>query len=206
MRSGRIEVCGGIASGKTTLAQLLVRSDVPGVFENFETNPFWKLFYAEPMRYAFETEVTFLLQHYSQLRDAEVQFDEFVFDSSFVQDAAYAGVNLSGTKNAAFMAVHDEVVRSLSPPALLVHLRCPAEEELRRIRARGRPEESGIAKNYLETLDNEISRCVASARTQMPVLEIDSLRVDFVNEESASKRISKLVLSAARGASVSILQ
>ncbi|HRP37690.1 MAG TPA: deoxynucleoside kinase, partial [Candidatus Dojkabacteria bacterium] len=44
----RIEICGGIASGKTTLANLLARLDIEPILENFQTNPFWQAFYNDP--------------------------------------------------------------------------------------------------------------------------------------------------------------
>ena len=66
----RIEICGGIASGKTTLANLLARSNIDPILEDFQTNLFWRAFYADPAGTAFETEITFLLQHYHQIKTA----------------------------------------------------------------------------------------------------------------------------------------
>ena len=53
----RIEICGGIASGKTTLASLMKKLKVEVLFEDFKTNPFWKAFYVYPGKYIFETEI-----------------------------------------------------------------------------------------------------------------------------------------------------
>ncbi|MQA65490.1 MAG: AAA family ATPase [Alphaproteobacteria bacterium] len=149
----RIEICGGIASGKTTLARCLDDAGFAAYFENFQSNPFWKLFYENPGRYAFETEITFFLQHYSQFRDAQdANADHVVCDSSLLQDVAYANVNLAGPCLAAFTAVANAAQGLLGPPALVVHLTCSAEEELRRIRARARDEERGIQTSYLGTI------------------------------------------------------
>lgn len=54
----RIEVCGGIASGKTSIATLINRIGIKSIFENFKINPFWEAFYSDPINYAFETEIT----------------------------------------------------------------------------------------------------------------------------------------------------
>lgn len=65
----RIEICGGIASGKTTLAKLLEENGIgKAIYENFEKNPFWEAFYKNPSKYAFETEIAFTLQHYHEIK------------------------------------------------------------------------------------------------------------------------------------------
>ena len=51
----RIEICGGIASGKTTFAVLLNSLGYDPVYENFQSNPFWEAFYTVPEKYNFET-------------------------------------------------------------------------------------------------------------------------------------------------------
>ena len=61
-----VEVCGGIASGKTTFASLMTRIDLIPIFEDFKKNPFWEAFYCNPGKYIFETEISFILLHYHQ--------------------------------------------------------------------------------------------------------------------------------------------
>ena len=60
----RIEICGGIASGKTTLASILKQLDYNVVFERFMDNPFLNEFYtSNGSDNTFETEMVFLLLH-----------------------------------------------------------------------------------------------------------------------------------------------
>ena len=58
-----VEVCGGIASGKTTFASLMTRIgiDLIPIFEDFKKSPFWEAFYRNPGKYIFETEISFIL-------------------------------------------------------------------------------------------------------------------------------------------------
>ena len=95
IKHGRIEICGGIASGKTTLCHLLTKRGLYSKFEDFKKNPFWALFYQNPNLHAFETEVTFLLQHYSQIKTSIPALSMVAFDYSLLQDQAYARVNLA---------------------------------------------------------------------------------------------------------------
>ena len=123
MKSFRIEICGGIASGKTTLANLLAGPDTKLVLENFQTNPFWQAFYADPVGTAFETEVSFLLQHYHEVKTSKNPNHKLVCDFSMYLDLAYAHVTLDQDKLEAFLASYREVEKELTAPSLLIHLR-----------------------------------------------------------------------------------
>src|SRR3954447_11075813 len=96
--STRVEICGGIASGKTTLANLLGSSERMVVREDFSSNPFWRAFYDDPNNTAFETEITFLLQHYHQIKVATNLEKSFACDFSLLLDYAYAHVTLNGSR------------------------------------------------------------------------------------------------------------
>ena len=194
--SKRVEICGGIASGKTTLAGVLDTVKSEATFEDFQSNPFWKLFYADPARYAFETEVTFLLQHFNQIKIATDRGGLFACDFSFLLDLGYADVNLSGGQYETFLAVYQEVQRSLSKPALVVHLRCGAHEELARIRGRRRPEERAIDTEYLSAINAVVERRVAEVADEVSVLDIDSERNDFANDPVTQERVMQRVLAA----------
>ena len=71
MKNGLIvEVCGGIASGKTTFAALMTNIGLIPVLEDFKKSPFWEAFYRNPGEYIFETEISFILLHYHQIKKA----------------------------------------------------------------------------------------------------------------------------------------
>ncbi len=58
----RITVEGPIGVGKTSLAELVAqRLDARLVLEEFEENPFLADFYRDPERFAFQTQLWFLL-------------------------------------------------------------------------------------------------------------------------------------------------
>ncbi len=198
--SKRVEICGGIASGKTTLAGVLDTVESEATFEDFQSNPFWKLFYADPARYAFETEVTFLLQHFNQIKIATDRGGLFACDFSFLLDLGYADVNLSGGQYETFLAVYQEVQRSLPTPALIVHLRCGADEDLARIRGRKRPEEHAIDTEYLSAINAAVERRVAEVAAEVSVLDIDSERNDFANDPVTQERVTQRVLAALKRA------
>ncbi|HXF99259.1 MAG TPA: deoxynucleoside kinase, partial [Bacteroidota bacterium] len=93
-----IAIEGVIGAGKTTLARMLGELlDAKVVLERFEENPFLKDFYKDPDRYAFQTQIFFLLTRYKQQREL-AQADLFhrflVTDYIFEKDKIFAYLNL----------------------------------------------------------------------------------------------------------------
>ena len=189
----RVEICGGIASGKTTLASVLNGCGFDAVFEDFRANPFWEAFYADPASYAFETEVTFLLQHYHGVKKTAESSRLFVCDFSFVLDRAYVDVTLRDAKRRTFLTVFDEVHRELGKPGLLLHLRCSAETELARIRQRARATERSISIEYLDSLNDAVERYANAAAATVRTLCIDSDRQNFATDELTRRDVAKMV-------------
>jgi len=191
--ASRIEVCGGIASGKTTFATLLKGIGVKTIIENFQLNPFWKAFYRDPLWHAFETEITFLLQHYHQIKVSSIHDKVFICDFSLMLDLAYADVTLQGSKRDAFLAVYNEAIHDLPPPALLIYLRCEAAVELERIRKRGRVVESSINLEYLSALNSALEDRVHEASKRTNVISIDSEQKNFATNNLVQEELISLV-------------
>ena len=189
----RIEICGGIASGKTTFASLLGSAGIAAIFEDFQSNPFWEAFYRDPARHAFETEITFLLQHYHQVKVAAAE-KVFACDFSLLLDLAYATVALRHSKRKTFLTVYKEVTQDLGVPNLLVHLRCGAATELARIRRRGRTTEASITLQYLDELNNAVERQVVKVQKQTKVVSIDSERQNFATDKTIQRELVNLIL------------
>ncbi len=193
-RDSRIEVCGGIASGKTTFATLLKGAGIMTIYENFKKNPFWHAFYQNPGDYIFETEITFLLQHYHQIRKAQLNKKSVMCcDFSLSLDIAYAKMGLKGSKLKAFLSVYNEVIKEIQPPWLLIYLKCEAEAELERIRNRGRSEENLISHEFLDSLNQAIEKQVEYVAKSTKVITIDSAKKNFVDNESVKKEMINIV-------------
>ena len=65
-----IAIEGTIGVGKSSLAEILgVRLEAKLILEEFEGNPFLADFYNNPDRFAFQTQLFFLLSRYRQLHE-----------------------------------------------------------------------------------------------------------------------------------------
>lgn len=173
----RVEICGNIASGKTTLCAGLLLPGSGRVFEAFEANPFLGLFYEDPEAFSFETELVFLLQHYNAVKICKD--DIVICDNSFFLDLAYADVNLAGKRREIFEEVVEELLSEISWPDVVISLNCPEDVLLRRIVARNRGVESSITISYLEMLTQAIAARVASIPSNVAVIPVDSNAIDF---------------------------
>jgi deoxyadenosine/deoxycytidine kinase len=191
MQRMRIEICGGIAAGKTTLARLLKSLPARPVLERFRENPFWRAFYANPGAHAFETEVTFLLQHYHELKVHKGRHGTIVADFSLVQDAAYAAMGLADSQKAAFYSVLQEVDADIGAADLLIHVVCPPAVALERIRRRGRKAEARITLPFLRALDTAIEERVGRMVRRSRVVAVNSATVNYATNARERRALLK---------------
>lgn len=192
----RIEICGGIGAGKTTLATLLGNNGYNLVLENFKANPFWEPFYSNPNKFNFETEITFLLQHYHEIKVAAEKAEIFVCDFSFYQDLAYAKMGLQGNRLTIFENVFYECIEEMEQPTLLICLKCDATTLLNRIQNRGRKEEDLINIEFLSTLNNDIYIEAEKLGHKNQVLYIDSNKYNFASNNDHKTQVVNLINSA----------
>jgi deoxyguanosine kinase len=172
MQSRHIAIEGCIGAGKTTLG-CLVMQRLGGTFvaENAEQNPFLSKFCSEPLKYAFETELTFLLVHYHQLIHRPSGL--LVADFTFRKDLIFARMNLLSTDLKCFEALYSELHARLRIPDEVVFLNVPPELCLSRIRARAIPREQNISLEYLRRLMAEYQLCLSELGATVHIVDVD---------------------------------
>ena len=175
----RVEIAGCIASGKTSLLDALA-GHFRAIYEDHTINPFWEAFYTDPSAYTFETEITFLLQHYhfAKVGAADSQ-GVIVLDHSFELDMAYAEVGLVGSRREIFKTIYQEIQKELGPPRALVFITCGVEEAARRIRRRARSLETELPLEFLSKLQRKLESRIAKICELVPIIRVDSERTDF---------------------------
>lgn len=173
----RIEICGNIASGKTTLSETLSSLGLFSIKEDFQKNPFLEKFYIDPQLYSFETEISFLLQHYHQIKTSK--YRNFVCDFSLTLDKSYADVTLDERKRSLFLKLVYELEFELKNPLKIIYLHCPTDTLLSRIRSRNRHFESNITSEYLSLISDAIEKRIAEISRDVEVIMVDSSKHDF---------------------------
>jgi deoxyadenosine/deoxycytidine kinase/NTP pyrophosphatase (non-canonical NTP hydrolase) len=184
-----IAIEGVIGVGKTTLARLL-QPELSGtvLFEEFEENPFLSDFYSDRTRYAFQTQIFFLLSRYRQQITAlprALRQSAVVSDYTFAKDSLFAHLNLSGDELMMYERVYAALGEKIPKPDLLVFLRADLSVLLGRIAARDRPYERDMDAGYIDRLRLAYEEFVRTY-TDAPVLVIDTNRLNIV--QSAEDR------------------
>lgn len=197
-----IAIEGVIGVGKTTLARLLQpRFNANLLLEAFEENPFLAQFYTDRARYAFQTQVFFLLSRYHQFRQAGQWLatgQPLISDYTFEKDQLFARLNLSGDEWEVYLRLHDALAEKMLLPDLIVYLRADTDCLMRRIALRDRPYERHMERDYIEALNRAYDAQFLSPRQGPPVLVIESGEMDFVQHEADLETIEAAIRRALR--------
>ncbi len=180
-----IAIEGVIGVGKTTLARLLQPAfDADLLLEVFEENPFLSDFYSDRARYAFQTQIFFLLSRYQQQRRGVTTILEagksLLSDYTFAKDSLFARINLKGDELEMYKRVHQALAEKISMPDLLVYLRADTDVLMQRIALRDRSYERNIERSYIDELNQAYEDFFSRPYDNTPVLTIDSNPLDFV--------------------------
>jgi len=178
---------GVIGVGKTSLARLLQPAfDAALLLEAFDENPFLSDFYGDRKRYAFQTQIFFLLSRYRQQREGVPQAlaeGNLIADYTFEKDALFADLNLDGDELSTYTLVHSALAERIPEPDLTIYLRADTETAMQRIAMRDRPYERNMSREYIEDLNRAYEDRWGSPSRQ-GILVIDSASLDFVANHS----------------------
>lgn len=189
----RIEICGGIATGKTTLTKQLSHMGFAGVFEDFSSIVFLSDFYETPELYTYETEIAFLLQHTYQIKKRSFAGKVIVCDYSIEQDFAYAMNNLHKQELESFKQVYNISRSKMEDTTLIICLQAKPWTLKERIKERGRANEQGISIDYLASTCAQVEERMKSITT--PVVFLDTDKLNFLDREVVEKTVLPIVNS-----------
>ncbi len=196
-----IAIEGVIGVGKTTLARLLhPRFGGEMLLEAFEANPFLSDFYSDRARYAFQTQIFFLLSRYRQQRsvDAYLQRGPLLADYFFEKDRLFAHLNLSGDELTMYDRLYEALSEKVRRPDLVVYLRAEVETLMARIAMRDRPYERQMDRAYIAALRRRYEALFANY-TAAPLLVIETDALDFVRNPDDLNRIEQRIRAALAG-------
>lgn len=193
-----IVIEGLIGVGKTTLAQLLAKKhNARLVLEQFEENPFLEKFYANPSRYAFQTELSFLASRYKQqeaIMAPELFSELTVGDYIFEKNRIFAGLTLSGDELSLYDKIYRIMLEQAAKPDLIIYLQAPIEQVLGNIKQRGRSYEQNIAADYLKNLAVAYKDYLSTYKNG-PVAIVNCAGIDFLQNTHHFEQIEAIALN-----------
>jgi len=199
---GFIAVDGPMGVGKTALVERLAqRLEARAALEEWSSNPFLKGFYEGQPGAAFQSELFFLLSRYKQQQEllqrklfAPVTLTDFVFEKSKL----FAYLNLDDSEVLLYEKLFDLLVETVPRPDLVVYLQAPTEVLMKRIRARGRPEEDQLSEEYLSEV-NRAYNYYFFHYTATPLLVVNTTDLDFVSRPEDVDDLLKQIRGMGKG-------
>ncbi|MBF8261600.1 MAG: Deoxynucleoside kinase family protein [candidate division NC10 bacterium] len=197
-----IVVEGPIGVGKTSLAEMLAeRLQARKLLEGPEENPFISHFYTDMRRYAFQTQLYFLLNRFRQQQEL-VQFDLFkqslVSDYLFAKDKIFAYLTLDDNELALYERLHPLLEMRVQKPDLVLYLQASTEVLMRRIQMRARAYERELDRTYLEDVNAAYNHFFFHYSVT-PLLVVNTNDIDFVKHKEDFEDLVKQVETVRAG-------
>jgi len=197
-----IAIEGVIGVGKTSLAKILSeRLSARLVLEKFEENPFLEDFYHDPERYAFQTQLYFLLSRYRQQIDLK-QIDLFhnllISDYMFAKDKLFAHLNLNDKELDLYNHIARLLEREIPKPDLVIFLQASTNKLLDNIKLRARSYEREMSRDYIESL-NQIYNEFFFRYNETPLIIINTNEIDFVHNEQDLEELLRVIRQPVSG-------
>ncbi|MCH7773679.1 MAG: deoxynucleoside kinase [Bacteroidetes bacterium] len=197
-----IAIEGVIGAGKTSLARKIKdRLNAELLLEQFDANPFLEKFYSDRSRYAFQTQMFFLINRFKQqeeLSQENLFRDYIVSDYLFEKDRIFAYLNLNSEELKLYESLYPLLARSLRKPDLVVFLQSSSDRLMHNIKNRNRKIERALNRSYIEDLSEAYNHFFFRYNST-PLLIVNSTEIDFVNSDGDFEELFKQIFREDRG-------
>lgn len=183
-----IAIAGNIGSGKSSLVAFLSSTygAVP-FYEPNEDNPYLPDFYADMKRWAFHSQLYFLASKFRIHQALDQTPGVVIQDRTIYEDAEIFARALREMRCIderdwrTYRGFYETILNSISPPDLMIYLRCSMRALRRRIRLRGREMERDMPLAYLKRLERLYEAWI-ERYDHSEVLVIETDKIDYVND------------------------
>ena len=197
-----IAIEGTIGVGKTSLARILGdRLEAKLILEEFEENPFLVEFYKDSDRFAFQTQLFFLLSRYrqqQQLQQTDLFTKTLISDYMFVKDRLFAALNLDDKEMSLYNTVARILEKNVASPDMVIFLQSDTDRLMQNIKLRGREYEKLIDWKYIDAL-NQMYNEYFFRYDDSPLLIINTNDIDFVNNKEDLEEIIEFIRTPGEG-------
>lgn len=201
MKSVYISIAGTMGVGKTTMVKIITEKfGFTPVVENFSANPFLPKFYKDMKRWAFHSQMFFLVEKIGQMRKiSQMGTRKIVQDTPVYQDvysyakAQYVLGNMTKDEWRLYLKVYEQLDGSIFKPNLIIFLDCPIDKIYERIKKRDRSYEVAKKKReflgYLQTLDELNKKWIKNMSDKIKIVSVDTDDFDYVKDKVARQML-----------------
>jgi deoxyadenosine/deoxycytidine kinase len=196
-----IAVEGPIRVGKSTLARILAeRLNAQRVMEPDE-NPFLPAFYRGERGAAFQTQFSFLIQRFEQLRSLDLGAASqrtVVSDFIFEKDKLFACLNLTDQELETYNRYYNFFRDQLPTPDLVIYLQASTDVLKKRLKKKNAPGEKAINEDYLDEVVKAYEHFFFHY-TSSDLLIINTSEIDFVDRNEDLQELLRKVSEPIKG-------
>ena len=197
-----LAVEGPIGVGKTSLVKLLGKKlGAKMVLAEYENNPFLEDFYNDPERFAFQTQLFFLMNRYRQqqdLRQVDIFHNLLITDYMFVKDRLFASLNLDDKELSLYDTVANLLERNVLKPDMVIYLQADTQTLMHNISKRGRDFETNMSFEYLDALGQVYAEYFFKYQ-ETPLIIINTNNIDFVHNNADLEEVIKYIREPVSG-------
>jgi deoxyadenosine/deoxycytidine kinase len=181
---------GTVGCGKTTLASFLSEKLNIKLYEELlsaDTNILLEKFYKDQTRWSFALQVHFLNERFRMIKEIN-KINSGLLDRSIYGDNIFAqllneGGNMTDEEYRTYSTLLNNMLEHVSPPDLMVYLKCKTKTAVDRINKRNRGEESHVDLAYWQGLNNKYNQWYSEYdSSKKMVIEVDDFNVFDVNQ------------------------
>lgn len=194
---------GCVGAGKTSLTNFFSHDlKIGKILEEYKKNPFLREFYETDMNINLESELTFLLIHYSQLKRAAVDCQDafMITDFTIEKDLVYAKLNLNKEELEIFENIYDYVIQKVGLPCAVIYIDLPLKILKRRIFQRGRSYEMSAEPMYFKEYNDRVKEYFKNqSQSKVYFFDVGDLELDPENKKL--RQIGNKIIEVIKGES-----
>lgn len=192
-----VAVAGTLGVGKTTFVNFIAKEfGYYKIEENFKDNPYLKSFYKDKKRWAFHSEMFFLVEKVRQIQSINPMYGKksVVLDVPIYVDVfSYGGAllkegSMSEDEWNVYMDAYREFEKNLLKPDIIIYLDAPVEVLYQRIMERGRSFETQLGRNklikYLTTLKRLNEKWIKYYSKSIKIVTIDLKDYNYIKDKT----------------------
>tara|TARA_B100000886_G_scaffold140533_1_gene95146 strand:+ start:10404 stop:11057 length:654 start_codon:yes stop_codon:yes gene_type:complete len=187
-----IAIEGPIGVGKTSLARLISKDLGHQLcLEEPDENPFLKDFYENKQKFAFATQIHFVMQRSQQINkffsDSLIK-QKIISDFIFEKEDLFAKLNLTDEELKIFNEVKSKFYSNSPKPDLVIYLQASPKQLIERVKTRGKNYEEQMSLDYLQRIC-EMYADFFFNYYESPILVINVDNIDFVSNQDDYKKL-----------------